>query len=87
MSDPITQPQAGAGGASTDPTQGSAATQTGAPGAPPRGPERPSSFSLDIEQRGISDAIRDYIYKVRSGHPGALPSILALIILTLIISQ
>jgi D-xylose transport system permease protein len=89
MSDPITQSQAGPGGASTDPTQAPAATQTGAgaPGGAGRTPERASSFSLDIEERSISDAIRDYIYKVRSGDPGALPSILGLIILGLIFMQ
>jgi D-xylose transport system permease protein len=89
MSDPITQSQAGPGGASADPTQAPAATQTGAgaPGGAGRTPERASAFSLDIEERSIRDALRDYVYKIRSGDPGALPSILGLIILTIIFSQ
>ena len=88
MTDPITQSQAGAGGSTADPTRTSAAAQTGA-GAPGGAgqPDRPSSFSLDIERRTIPDAIRDYVYKVRSGDPGALPSILGLVILGLIFAQ
>src|SRR5689334_3536317 len=85
MTDPITQSQAGAGGSTEDPTRTAAAAQSGAGGAGQ--PDRPSSFSLDIERRTISDAVRDYVYKVRSGDPGALPSILGLIILGLIFAQ
>ena len=88
MTDPMTQAQAGAGGAAEDPTRVPAAqeTGTGAPGGAGR-PERASSFSLDIDRRSIPAALREYVYKVRSGDPGALPSILGLIILALIFSQ
>jgi D-xylose transport system permease protein len=58
------------------------------PGTPPaRGAERASSFSLDVEERGISGAAREYVGKLRSGDPGALPAILGLIILAIIFSQ
>ena len=50
-------------------------------------PDRAGSFSLDVEERGISDAIRGYVYRLRSGEPGALPSILGLIVLAAIFSQ
>ncbi|WP_375490433.1 sugar ABC transporter permease [uncultured Jatrophihabitans sp.] len=49
--------------------------------------ERASSFSLDIERRGIGDGLRGYVTKVRTGEPGALPSILGLVVLGLIFSQ
>ena len=35
--------------------------------------DRPSSFSLDAEQRTIAVAIRSYWDRMRSGDPGALP--------------
>ena len=49
--------------------------------------ERASSFSLDIEKRSIADAGRDYLGRLRTGEPGALPSILGLIALMVIFSQ
>jgi hypothetical protein len=75
MTDPMTGSQAGAGGVTQDPTRTPAAAQTGAgaPGAPGgtgQRPERAGSFSLDIEERSIRDALRDYVYKIRSGDPG-----------------
>jgi D-xylose transport system permease protein len=48
---------------------------------------RASSFSLDVDRRGIRDAWTGYWGKVRSGEPGALPSILGLVILAGIFSQ
>ena len=48
---------------------------------------RASSFSLDIERRSISDGFRDYVNRIRSGEPGALPSILGLVVLAIIFSQ
>ena len=48
---------------------------------------RASSFSLDTERRTIAEAIRGYSYRLRSGEPGALPSVLGLIVLGLIFSQ
>ena len=49
--------------------------------------ERASSFSLDVEERSISGAFRDWIGKLRSGDPGVLPSVLGLILLVLIFMQ
>jgi len=45
------------------------------------------SFSLDVEERSIGDAFRDWVGKIRTGDPGALPSVLGLIVLALIFSQ
>ena len=58
------------------------------PSTPARagGTDRASSFSLDIERRGISDALRDYRTKLRSGEPGALPSVLGLVVLAALFS-
>lgn len=50
-------------------------------------PDRASSFSLDIERRTIRDAIEGYWGRLRTGDPGALPSVLGLIVLALIFSQ
>jgi D-xylose transport system permease protein len=50
-------------------------------------PERASEFSLDVEERSIQDAIRDWIGRIRSGDPGALPSVLGLVVLALIFMQ
>jgi D-xylose transport system permease protein len=62
---------------------------TAVPPASPRAPgqaDRPSGFSLDIERRGIADAARGYMFKLRSGEPGALPSVLGLVVLAAIFS-
>ena len=75
MSDRTSDPPLGTSGA---------ATPTAAPSA---GPQRASSFSLDIEERGIRDAVRGYVGKLRSGDPGALPAILGLLVLAAIFSQ
>ncbi|HZP14459.1 MAG TPA: ABC transporter permease [Nocardioides sp.] len=50
-------------------------------------PERASSFSLDIEKRTISSSVGEYIGRLRSGEPGALPSVLGLIVLLIVFSQ
>jgi len=44
-------------------------------------------FSLDIERRSVSNAVTGYFNRLRSGEPGALPSVLGLIVLTAIFSQ
>jgi D-xylose transport system permease protein len=44
-------------------------------------------FYLDIERRGIGDAFTGYFTRLRSGDPGALPSVLGLIVLAAIFSQ
>ncbi|SHG84450.1 D-xylose transport system permease protein [Jatrophihabitans endophyticus] len=48
---------------------------------------RAGSFSLDVERRNIGLGLRGYVNKIRGGDPGALPSVLGLIVLGLIFSQ
>jgi D-xylose transport system permease protein len=45
------------------------------------------SFALDIEERSIADAARGWWGKVRSGDPGALPSLLGLVVLGILFAQ
>src|SRR5947209_3617331 len=64
--------------------------QTAKPGDAGRPPEsdRPAGdFSLDVERRTIPIAFHSYIDRLRSGDPGALPSILGLIVLAAIFSR
>jgi D-xylose transport system permease protein len=49
--------------------------------------ERASGFSLDVEEKTISNAFTGWIGKLRTGDPGALPSVLGLIVLAVIFSQ
>ncbi len=44
-------------------------------------------FYLDIDHRGIGDAASGYFNRLRSGDPGALPSVLGIIVLATIFSQ
>ena len=44
-------------------------------------------FSLDVERRTVGGAFSAYVNRLRSGEPGALPSILGLIVLAAIFSQ
>jgi D-xylose transport system permease protein len=61
--------------------------QTAAGGAPAPGKgERASSFSLDVDRRNVSDALREYVGRLRSGEPGALPAVLGLVVLGVIFS-
>lgn len=55
--------------------------------SPESNDDRASSFSLDIERRSVTNALRGYFDRLRSGEPGALPSILGLIVLVVIFSQ
>jgi D-xylose transport system permease protein len=50
-------------------------------------PERAGAFSLDIEERSINDAFTGWIGKLRTGDPGALPSVLGLVVLGIIFAQ
>jgi D-xylose transport system permease protein len=50
-------------------------------------PERASSFSLDVEERSIADAVRSWVIRLRTGDPGALPSVIGLIVLGIIFQQ
>jgi D-xylose transport system permease protein len=49
--------------------------------------DRSEAFSLDIEERSIGDAVSGWVTKLRTGDPGALPSILGLIILAIVFQQ
>ena len=49
--------------------------------------DRPSGFSLDVEERSIGDAFKGWVGKLRTGDPGALPSVLGLVVLALIFMQ
>jgi D-xylose transport system permease protein len=44
-------------------------------------------FYLDVERRTIGNAFSSYFIRLRSGEPGALPSVLGLILLAVIFSQ
>ena len=62
-------------------------TSETSPSAPGADGERASSFSLDVERQTIGGALRSYVGKVRSGDPGALPSIMGLVVLVVIFAQ
>lgn len=49
--------------------------------------DRSSAFSLDVEERSISDAFRGWIIRLRTGDPGAVPSVVGLVILAIIFNQ
>jgi D-xylose transport system permease protein len=49
--------------------------------------DRAGEFSLDVEERSIAIAIRDWLGKLRTGDPGALPSVLGLVVLAVIFMQ
>jgi D-xylose transport system permease protein len=49
--------------------------------------DRASAFSLDVEERSIPDAFRGWVSRLRTGDPGALPSVLGLIVLAIIFQQ
>jgi len=61
-------------------------TETPAP-ARTQPPERASEFSLDVEERSIGGAITGWVTRLRTGDPGALPSVLGLVVLGLIFMQ
>ncbi|HEX3678755.1 MAG TPA: ABC transporter permease [Galbitalea sp.] len=48
---------------------------------------RPGSFALDIESRSIAGAAKDWVGRLRSGEPGALPSVAGLVVLAVFFSQ
>lgn len=47
----------------------------------------PGSFTLDVERRTVSHALRGYVTKIRSGDPGALPSVLGIVVLLIVFAQ
>jgi D-xylose transport system permease protein len=44
-------------------------------------------FNLDVERPGLADAARAYLTRLRSGDPGALPSLFGLIVLVIIFNS
>lgn len=44
-------------------------------------------FALDVERRGVGDAIIGYVGRLRVGDPGAVPSILGIVVLGLIFNH
>ena len=74
----------------SDPTSNAPETATTVPAAE-RGTEtdvaQPGGFALDVDRRSVGGGVRAYLGRIRSGDPGALPSILGLIALGLIFSQ
>jgi D-xylose transport system permease protein len=62
---------------SSDSSPRSPAAASGASGA----------FHLDVEHRSIGNAVSAYFGRLRTGDPGALPSVLGLIVLAAIFSQ
>jgi D-xylose transport system permease protein len=55
--------------------------------SPTPNPEAAGRFSLDVEERSIADAFTGWITRLRSGDPGALPSILGLVVLGIMFSR
>lgn len=61
--------------------------EAGALPPPKSGPGRAGEFSLDVEEVSIREAFLGWIGKLRSGDPGALPSVLGLVVLVILFSQ
>jgi D-xylose transport system permease protein len=49
--------------------------------------ERASDFSLDVERITLAGAARNWVNRLRTGDPGALPSVLGLVLLAIIFMQ
>ncbi|MDQ1706604.1 MAG: D-xylose transport system permease protein [Frankiaceae bacterium] len=63
-------------------------SSSAAGGGRPTDTGRPAGdFSLDVERRTVPGALRSYVVRLRSGEPGALPSVLGLVVLAAIFSQ
>jgi D-xylose transport system permease protein len=45
------------------------------------------SFRVDVTPRSVSRSFTDYISRLRSGEPGALPSVLGLVVLAIVFAQ
>jgi D-xylose transport system permease protein len=55
---------------------------------PPKSPPgRTGEFSRDVEEVSIREALLSWVGKLRSGDPGALPSVLGLVVLVILFSQ
>jgi D-xylose transport system permease protein len=51
------------------------------------GSDRPGNFSLDVEEKNVGNAFKGWLTNVRTGEPGALPSVLGLVVLGIIFMQ
>lgn len=69
----------------TEPTEATTADDTTADDTTVH--HRASSFTLDVERRTISGALRSYRGRLKAGDPGALPSVLGLVMLVVIFRQ
>ncbi|MCW2496568.1 ABC transporter permease [Jatrophihabitans sp.] len=69
------------------PTPNDGAQSTGAVKSDADLANRSTSFALDIEHRSLQQALTGYWNKIRTGDPGALPSILGLVVLGVIFAQ
>jgi D-xylose transport system permease protein len=49
--------------------------------------DRADAFSLDVEERSIGDAFQNWVVRLRTGDPGAVPSVVGLVILAIIFMQ
>ncbi|MGN6252152.1 MAG: sugar ABC transporter permease [Marmoricola sp.] len=52
-----------------------------------RAGDRATAFSLDVDERSVRGALTGWVSQLRTGNPGALPSVLGLIVLAIIFSQ
>jgi D-xylose transport system permease protein len=73
-----------AGAPTTDPTPGSS-TPPGVP-APRESDQAVADFGIDTTSRSTSEALRDYLAKVRGGELGSLPALFGLIVLVILFS-
>jgi D-xylose transport system permease protein len=51
------------------------------------GSDQRGGFALDVEERSIPEAFRNWVSRLRTGDPGALPSVVGLVILAIIFAQ
>jgi D-xylose transport system permease protein len=54
---------------------------------PGRAGDRSTAFSLDVDEQGIRGALDSWVTRLRTGNPGALPSVLGLVVLAIIFSR
>ncbi|MGN6780863.1 MAG: sugar ABC transporter permease [Marmoricola sp.] len=54
---------------------------------PTRAGDRATAFSLDVGEQNIGGAFRSWVTRLRTGNPGALPSVLGLIVLAIIFDR
>ena len=62
-------------------------TTNSSPARPAESGRPAGDFSLDVERQTVPAAMKGYVNRLRSGEPGALPSVLGLVVLATIFSQ